>query len=95
MPGPLNDAELSKLRCRVTVASGDVLSYNETIIRELLDTIDVLKADLKEALDFISKVRPSQYLHSEVPGHPETVGEEKRIRDAQARILKKHGMEEQ
>jgi len=45
MAGPLNDAELSKLRHRVTVASGDVLSYNEIIIRELLDTIDDLKAD--------------------------------------------------
>jgi len=59
------------------------------------EDVEELVADLEEALDFISKVRPSQYLHSYVPGHPETVGEEERIRDAQARILEKHGMEEQ
>jgi len=78
MAGPLNEAELSKLRHRVTVASGDVLSYNEIIIRELLDTIDVLKADRHEALRALKMLCEDQVHSGYDPGKA---------------ILAKHGME--
>ena len=64
MAGPLNEAEL--------------LSYNETFIRDLLDTIDALKADLHEALLELKMLCEDQ-VHS---GY-----------DTGKAILAKHGME--
>jgi len=60
---PLSDADVEKFRQRCAVASGDTLSYIESVLMEAIARIDALKAE-NEELDESYKRRSAELQHA-------------------------------